>query len=195
MLGRQLFADYIELVAMNTSLAPQARMYAAFDNYFALSNVLLSDLVALLDSESASQHWRRNYIRVCASLVEGYAHCLREMCVVSFEYSAPEISKKEIKALQEERNFSASERIKLTLSAAYKLFELQPSPNFGGPEWPRAQRVLAKRHLLMHPKSPADLEVSEELWGELREDTDWLVEQFFNFMSAFQSKHATHAEY
>ena len=50
-------------------------MDAAFDNYFALSDVLRSDLIALLDSESASQHWRRNCIRVSASLIEGYAHC------------------------------------------------------------------------------------------------------------------------
>ena len=66
-------------------------MDAAFDNYFALSDVLRSDLIALLDSELASQHWRRNYIRVSASLIEGYAHCLREMCAVSFECIAPEI--------------------------------------------------------------------------------------------------------
>ncbi len=28
-------------------------------------------------------------------------------------------------------------------------------PNFGGQEWPRAQRVLEKRHLLMHPRTPS----------------------------------------
>lgn len=174
---------------MNTTLTPQARMDAAFENYSALSDVLRSDLIALLDSESASQHWRRNYIRVSASLIEGYAHCLREMCAVSFECIAPEISQKEAEVLQEERNFSANERIKLTLRVAYKLFELQPAPNFGGPEWPRAQRVLAKRHLLMHPRSPADLEVTEESWGELREDTTWLIGQLFNFIAALQTKH------
>ena len=63
------------LATINTTLTPQARMDAAFDNYFAHSDVLRSDLIALLDSESASQHWRRNCIRVSASLIEGYAHC------------------------------------------------------------------------------------------------------------------------
>jgi len=164
-------------------------MDAAFDNYFALSDVLREDLLALLETESDSQHWRRNYVRVAASLIEGYAHCLREMCAVSFECVAPEISEKEAEVVRSERSFNANERIKLTLRAAYKLFELQPAPSFSGLEWPRARRVLEKRHLLMHPKTTADLEISNELWLELRDDVTWLVEQLFNFIAALQAKH------
>lgn len=177
------------LAAMNTPLSPQERMDAAFNNYFALSDILQKDLLALLDGESDSQHWRRNYIRVSASLIEGYVHCLREMCAVSFECIAPEIGQKETEVLRSERNFDANERIKLTLRVAYKLFELQPAPNFGGSEWHRAQRVLKKRHLLMHPKSPTDLQISDDLWDELYGDVTWLIEQLFNFMSALEKKH------
>ena len=174
---------------MNTPSSPQERMDSAFDNYFALSDVLREDLMALLESESTSQHWRRNYIRVSASLIEGYAHCLREMCAVSSECIAPSIGQKEAEVLRSERNFEANDRIKLTLRVAYKLFDLQPAPNFGGPEWPRAQRVLAKRHLLMHPKSSADLEIPDDLWNELHDDVAWLIEQLFNFIAALQKKH------
>lgn len=164
-------------------------MDAAFDNYFALSDTLREDLSALLDTESDSQQWRRNYIRVAASLIEGYAHCLRDVCAVSFECVAPSISTKEAEVIQSERHFDANERLKLTLRAAYKLFELTPAPNFGGQEWSRAQRVLAKRHLLMHPKTPTDLEITDALWSELHNDVTWLVEQLFNFISALQRKH------
>ena len=164
-------------------------MGAAFDNYFALSDILVKDLQALLESESNSQHWRRNYIRVSASLIEGYAHCLREMCMVSFVCVAPEISQKEEKVLRSEQGLEANERIKLTLRVAYKLFELQPSPNFGGLEWERAQRILAKRHLIMHPKNPADLNISDELWEELYDDITWLIKQFFSFISALDTKY------
>ena len=174
---------------MNSVPTAQERMDAAFDNYFALSKVLQDDLGVMLDIESDSQHWRRNYIRVSASLIEGYAHCLREMCAVSFKCVAPEIGKKEAEVLRSERSFDANERIKVTLRVAYKLFELQPAPNFGGSEWPRAQRVLEKRHLLMHPKNPADLEVPDYLWNELRGDVTWLIEQLFNFIAALQEKH------
>ncbi len=174
---------------MNTLSTPQELMDAAFDNYFVLSKLLMEDLQALLENESDSQHWRRNYIRVSASLIEGYAHCLREMCTVSFECISLENSQKDQEILLSERSFDANERIKRTLRVAYKLFELHPSPSFGGPEWPRAQRILAKRHLLMHPKTPADLNISDELWYELRDDVTWLIEQLFNFISALDKKY------
>ncbi len=164
-------------------------MDAAFDNYFQLSNILQADMNVLLDGENDLQHWRRNFIRASASLIEGYAHCLREMCAISFECVAPEIGKKESEVLRSERSFDANERIKLTLRVAYKLFELEPSPHFGGDEWPRAQRVLTKRHLLMHPKTPADLDVPDDLWNEMRDDVAWLMEQLFNFFSLLQRKH------
>lgn len=175
---------------MTIEITSQQKMDAAFDNYFQLSRVLQEDMNALLDDETNTQHWRRNFIRTSAALIEGYAHCLREMCaVVSFECIAPEITKKEAAVLQSERSMDANERIKRTLRVAYKLFELAPAPNFGGHEWPKAQRILEKRHLLMHPKAPVDLEITDDLWNELRGDITWLVEQLFNFFSLLKEKH------
>jgi hypothetical protein len=113
------------------------------------------------------------------------------MCAVSFECDATSISAKEVDVIQAERSFDANERLKLTLRVAYKLFELSPAPNFGGPEWLRAQRVLAKRHLLMHPKTPGDLEISDALWSELYDDVTWLINQLFNFISTLQQKYGS----
>ena len=177
-------------IAQNALLTPQERMDAAFNNYFVLSDILREDLDALLKSESESQQWRRNYIRVSASLIEGHVHCLREMCEISFECVAPTICGKEAEVLQSEQSFGANERIKFILRAAYKLFELQPVPDFGGIEWPRAQRVLEKRHRLMHPKTPVDLDIPESLWNELWNDVAWLIEQLFNFTAMLQKKHS-----
>ena len=175
---------------MDNESSLQKRMDAAFDNYFELSKVLQADMSSLLDGENDTQHWRRNFIRASAALIEGYAHCLRDMCAVSFECVAPEITNKEAEVLRSEHNFDANDRIKFTLRATYKLFELSPAPDFGGNEWPRAQRVLGKRHLLMHPKTTDDLEVSEDLWQEIREDVAWLFEQLFNIFSLLQKKHS-----
>lgn len=168
---------------------PQEQMDAAFDNYLALSEILREDLKALLLSESKSQHWRRNYVRVSASLIEGYANCFRELCSVSLRCAHPKISSKEYDILSSEKSFSANERIKRSLRVAYKLFELQPAPNFGGAEWLRAQRVLKTRHSLMHPKTPADLEISDEVWSELRDDVTWLITQLFDFVAALEAKY------
>jgi hypothetical protein len=177
-------------LAMYKDISPQQKMDEAFDNYFELSKILQADLNDLLDGESDSQTWRRNFIRSSAALIEGYAHCLREVSSVSFECVSPELSKKEIGVLNSESGFDANDRIKLTLRAAYKLFELSPAPNFGGNEWPRAQKVLLKRHLLMHPKVPSDLEISDEAWSEIREDVLWIYEQLFSFFSLVQEKYS-----
>lgn len=174
---------------MNASPTPQAKLDAAFDNYFELSDVLRSDLVALLDAESDSQQWRRNFIRVAASLIEGYTHCLSDMCKVSFECEAPTISEKQAEAIRSERKFGAAERLKLTLSAAHTIFELAPAPSFRGKQWQSAKSVFAKRNLLMHPKTAVDLEISDASWSTLRDGVTWLVEQVFGFFSALLAKH------
>lgn len=193
---------------MNTKGEQQERMLAAFDNYFSVSDTLRDDLNALLSSERESQRARRNFVRVSAALIEGYTHCFREMCAVALaciedesntnepktpptEIISTKLKEHERKALSAEEKLEGNERIKYTLRAAYKLFQLQPGPNFGGAEWQRAQQVLRKRHALMHPKTPADLEISDDLWDELQGDVTWLVEQLFNFMSALHAKHAS----
>ena len=176
-------------ISMNPSATLQEQMDAAFDNYFELSEILQADMTVLLDGENESQHWRRNFIRSSAALVEGYAHCLRDMCAVCFECISPEITKKEAEVIRNEKKFDVNDRIKLTLRVAYKLFELSPAPDFGGNEWPKAQKVLAKRHLLMHPKTPSDLVVTDASWEEIRKDTIWIIEQLFNFFSLLNEKY------
>ncbi len=166
-------------------------MDSAFDNYLILSKELRNDLLALLESESGSQHWRRNFVRVSASLIEGHAQCLRDMCTVSFDCISPPITANESNVLKSEDSFSTSERIKYTLRAAYKLFEINPVPNFGGAEWSKAQRMMLKRHSLMHPKTLTDLEISDELWIELHDGATWLIEQMLNIPSLLQKKYGS----
>jgi hypothetical protein len=110
------------------------------------------------------------------------------MCAVSFECEAPKLTMKEKDVLRSDDQFAASDRIRLTLRAAYKLFQLVPAPNFGGQEWSRAQRIFRKRNSLMHPTTPSDLAVADELWGEIREDVTWLLKQFMDFFALLHEK-------
>ena len=174
---------------MTDTLSLQQKMDAAFRNYLSLSPILQGDLAALLATETNASHWRRNFMRASAALIEGYVHCLCDMCAISFECITSEISKDEAEVLKSAGNFSANDRVKFTLRVAYKLFQLSPSPQFSGNEWPCAQRVLRKRHGLMHPKTPEDLEISDELWTELREDVMWLFKQFFDFFALLKEKY------
>ncbi|MEO5956045.1 MAG: hypothetical protein ABIR36_10200 [Nitrospiraceae bacterium] len=161
----------------------------AFENYMKLTAILEADIKSMLSIESTSQAWRRNFVRASAALLEGHAHCLREMCLVGLRCNAANLTKKERSAITDERSFDTSNRIKLTLRAAYKLFSLQPAPDFGGVEWVRAQRILRKRDRLMHPKRPRDLGISDRTWRESRRDITWLMKQFFDFLSLGQQKY------
>jgi hypothetical protein len=178
---------------MNADVSPQKQMTMALDNYLSLSQLMQADMSELLDCETKTQQWRRNFIRVSASLIEGYAHCLRELSAVSFKCSAtPDISIKETKVIESERQCSAAERIKLSLRAAYKLFELTPTPDFSNSKWLRASRLWETRDGLMHPKTPSDLELADVLWNQLYDGVVWLIEQLFNFFSLLREKYVGH---
>lgn len=167
----------------------QQRLDAAFDKYFAMSNILQDDIEALLDAQDDSHNSRRNFIRAAAALIEGYAHCFREMCEVGVATGAGRLTPKEVQVIQAERSFDSTERIKLTLRAAYKSFQLPSGPDFGDEGWRHAQSLIDKRDRLMHPKSAEDLEVSDDLWANIHEGTKWLFKQCFGFMEQLKSVH------
>jgi hypothetical protein len=176
---------------MKTPARLQTRFEAAFDNYLKLTELLRSDLEAMFESKSKSLEWRRNFVRAATALLEGHAHCLREMCAVGLRYDTPALTKKERSVIADERDFDSNDRIKLTLRAAYRLFGLEPLPDFSGHEWLRAQRVFRKRHRLMHPKRPRDLGMSDRTWLEMRRDIAWLMKQFANFLSLSYAKYGS----
>jgi hypothetical protein len=175
---------------MPDSAALQRQMDDAFDNYFALSEVLREDLNALLGAELDSQASQRNFIRAAAAMIEGYTHCIRKMCLVGLQSDAPTLTAKEGAALKSERGVDTNDRYKLTVLAAYKMFDLSPVPDFGGKQWASAQEVLNKRHLLMHPKAPSDLAIANSSWPAIIVDVAWLMQQLFGFFALLQKKHA-----
>lgn len=176
---------------MSDSAALQRQMDDAFDNYFALSEVLREDLSALLGAELDSQASQRNFIRAAAAMIEGYTHCIRKMCLVGLQCDAPTLTAKEVAALKSERGVDTNDRYKLTVRAAYRMFALSPLPDFGGKQWACAQEVLNKRHLLMHPKVPSDLAIANSSWPAIKDDVAWLMQQLFEFFALLQKKHAS----
>src|SRR5687767_12191685 len=115
---------------------------AAFVNYLDLTALLRSDLESMLKEESVSLHWRRNFVRATAALFEGHASSLRRMCEIALSLEPGRVTGKERKAILNEGGLSANERLKYTLRAAYKYFDLAPIPEFDGRDWKRAQRVM-----------------------------------------------------
>ncbi len=167
----------------------EQRMGEALDNYLALSYLLSEDFDKFLDTENDSQGWRRNYIRIVVALIEGYSHCFSEMAVLGLECSHPDLSNKERKALESGFGFSASERVKYTLKATYKMFDLSPVPEFGSEDWEKALVVFDKRHSITHPKVPGDLEITDQSWDSIRKASNWLMKCHFDVAKILYEKH------
>jgi hypothetical protein len=169
----------------------QARLDSAFTNYLTLTAALRDDLAAMLAQESPSLHWRRNFVRASAALLEGHAYCLTQICRLGVSLSPASFSAKERKAVANPDSIGANERLKLTLRVAYKLFQLHPAPHFGGAAWRNAQRVMLKRHKLMHPRTPRDLGIATSTWQQLKRGIVWLMQQFCDFLSLAQARYGT----
>ncbi|MFT7673440.1 MAG: hypothetical protein ACI845_001851 [Gammaproteobacteria bacterium] len=86
------------------------------------------------------------------------------MAVLGLECSHPDLSKKEQKALKSGFGFAASERVKYTLKATYKMFDFDPIPDFGSEDWEDVLEVFEKRHSITHPKLPEDMEITKQSW-------------------------------
>lgn len=113
------------------------------------------------------------------------------MCSVGKDCIAPSISKKENSVIDDEANSDTATRIKLTLRAAYKLFDLSPFPDFSTKEWSDAKDLIKKRHALMHPKTPEDLQISDTDWDRLYAGALWLLSQIFDFSFLLHQKYAS----
>ena len=167
----------------------QTQMDQAFSNYLKLSKILSSDIMEMSQNESDDESWKRNFIRAVAALIEGDSYCFKQMSAIGIECAPPEITKKEEKALKSGVGFTAIEQIKLVLRATYKMFNLGPPPDFSGKDWESSIIFFNKRHSLMHPKSPSDLEISDSAWPEIHSGANWLIKQHFNITELIHDKY------
>ena len=164
----------------------QARMNKAFDDYFAVTTKLRSDVELFLDViesgliNNSDIRWKRNFVRTLVAVIEGHSYRLRQIAATELECKPHELSKNEQKALTSGDDFSIPERIKYTLSGSYKIFGFPP-PDFGTADWKNAQEGLDWRNDLTHPKTPADLERTSDSWKRIDSGLTWLLKQHFDF--------------
>ena len=164
-----------------------ARMNQAFANYFPVSEALRSDAVMFFDIDNADLtkepdiSWKRNFVRIFAAVIEGHSNMIRQIAAIELECKPKDLSKMEQKVLTSGDAKNTRERIKHTLSGSYKVFNF-PLPDFGTEDWVTAQEGLKRRDHLMHPKSPADLEIDSDSWTRSYKGLVWLLEQHYNFI-------------
>ena len=83
----------------------QARMNQAFEDYFAVTNEVRSDVEMLLDINKSGLirdsdiRWKRNFVRTLVAVIEGHSNMLRRIASTEFVCKPQELSKKEEKVL------------------------------------------------------------------------------------------------
>ena len=171
----------------------QARMNQAFEDYFALSKALNSDVEMFLDINESGLikdsdiRWKRNFVRTLPAVIEGYNHCIRRIAKCEFKCKLQKLSKMELKVIVCECNSNTRERIKYTLSGSFKIFNF-PLPDFGTEDWENAQEGLKRRDQFMHPKFPADLEIASDSWARIDSGLIWLLKQHMDFSQHLQKR-------
>ena len=164
------------------------RMATAVNNYTVLATVLLEDIVELYDNERDSPRRRRTFIRSALALLEGSCHCFLEICVVASECPGVALSSREKALIHDRTPMPSDERIKLAIRLMHRLFEMGQT-DFGGEKWTFAMEAIAKRHKLMHPKTPDDLLITDSEWQRMSEGISWLQEQQFSFVRLLHKKY------
>ena len=178
----------------------QARMNKEFDDYLAVSEELKADTGMFLELKEQDIkwgldiRWRRNFVRTWVSVIEGYNYSIRKISAAQIAYLeykcvAPTLYKKERQVFNPKLKFSIYERIKYTLRGSHRLFELYPLPEFGTKDWEYAREGLIWRNQIIHPKSPKDLQVSQESWEQIYHGLVWLFEQNCEFFRMLYEKY------
>lgn len=182
-------ADIARKILQRSALLDE--MHARFTNFAELADILRSDLEKYLkipfDADNASQ-WTRNLLRIGVACLEGFANCFLDITPLAFALTSERTTRSEIALLVTNRASDSAERIKLSLRLAYKSFpKTGELPDFSGAEWKAAKLAIAKRHSLMHPRTPQDMEVD---WDtvDMVEGIMWTLEQFDVFVARLPKK-------
>ena len=83
----------------------QDRMDKAFEDYFAVTNELRSDVEMFLDAidsgllKESDIRWKRNFVRALVAVIEGHSYMLRQIAATELECKPQELSNNEQIAL------------------------------------------------------------------------------------------------
>ncbi|MBX3303031.1 MAG: Ppx/GppA family phosphatase [Nitrospira sp.] len=176
------------------------------NEWLEVSNLLLADGQNLMDvykNDWASQPFRRMFVRACWALIEGEVFCLKQFTLRACELGGKSLSFSEHKLLsevlmlwcdngrvkREDVRESAHENLKQTLKIATAKFELGWTPDFGNQSWEMLRRSLDLRHRVTHPKTAAELTISDDELDDHRKGVAWFLETVQKFQTIFQQKY------
>lgn len=175
------------------------------DEMLAVSSVLRQDiesLVAAYRHDWSSQPLRRMFVRAYWSMIEGEVYCTKQFVLRACELGDKSLSAEEHVFLSESRvivdeegaaslkheHIDALSNLKRTLKVAASKFDLDWAPNFSTQGWEKLALSLEQRHRITHPKTAAELVVSESELDIHKDAFAWFLEAFNEFQASLLRK-------
>jgi hypothetical protein len=178
------------------------------DERFRVFDVLHQDIESLLiayRNDWTSQPLRRLFIRACWAMIEGEVFCLKQFTLRACELGGESLSADEHVFLSESRvvvdekggamlkyvHGDTLSNLKQTLKITKSKFELDWTPNFGIQDWGKLRCSLELRDRITHPKTTAELTISD---GELdlhRDAFAWFLGEFQKLQESFMRKYGS----
>ena len=175
------------------------------DELLEVSGVLLQDiesLVAAYRHDLSIQPLRRMFVRAYWSMIEGEVFCTKQFALRACELGCKSLSTEEHVFLSESRvivgekgaaslkhvHIDALSNLKQTLKIAASKFDLDWAPDFSTQGWEKLALSLELRHRITHPKTAAELIVSESELDIHKDAFAWFLESFNEFQSSLLRK-------
>jgi len=166
-----------------------------------VSGVLRQDiesLVAAYGHDWSGRPMRRMFVRASWSMIEGEVFCTKQFALRACELGGKSLSAEEHVFLSETRvvvdeNGAASPKhvhidtlsnLKRALKVAVSKFELDWAPSFSTQGWEKLARSLELRHRITHPKTTAELTISDSELDIHKDAFAWFLEAFNEFQSS-----------
>lgn len=163
----------------------------------------IESLVAAYRDDWSSQPLRRMFVRASWSMIEGEVFCTKQFTLRACELGGKSLSAEEHVFLSETRvvvdeNGAAAlehvhsdtlSNLKQTLKIAASKFELDWTPNFGTQDWEKLSRSLELRHRITHPKTTAELTISDSELDMHKDAFVWFLKAFNEFKSSLSRRY------
>lgn len=176
------------------------------DELLQVSGVLRRDIESLSAAyrdDWSSQPLRRTFVRAYWSMIEGEVFCMKQFTLRACELGSISLSADEHVFLSEthvvvDANGVATQKhvhvdtlsnIKRTLKTAASRFDLDWNPNFGTQGWEKLTCSLDLRHRITHPKTTAELTISDSELDMHKDAFGWFLEAFNELQSNLLRKY------
>jgi hypothetical protein len=168
----------------------RSRFDAGLTSLLGMSEVLRSDLDALLEAHLDDQVLRRNAVRASWAYIEAIPYAMKGMLLTLVEAGAYPVATDEDRAFLTASRWETRCNIKSTLRLASKVFAVAERDLGGGSGWSQVKPMIDLRDRLVHPKTVIDLEVTDSEWAKHVECFKWLLNTFDGLLLDIQARYA-----